>query len=77
MAAGELTARFQGRILPIDVGVADACGRLVARSESHGRPMEPMRRIHRVTAEVHGLTLVTRNASDFEAIVKDILTPWN
>ena len=29
------------------------------------------------TTEVPGLTLATRKASDFEAIVKDILTPWN
>jgi predicted nucleic acid-binding protein len=29
------------------------------------------------TAEVHGLILLTRDASDFAAIVNDILTPWN
>jgi predicted nucleic acid-binding protein len=29
------------------------------------------------SAEVHGLILLTRNASDFAAIVNDILTPWN
>jgi predicted nucleic acid-binding protein len=74
---GELTARFQGRILPIDVDVADACGRVVARSESHGPPLEPRDAFIAATAEVHGLTLVTRKASDFGAIVKDILTPWN
>lgn len=73
----ELTAGFQGRVLPIDVDVADACGRLVARSESHGRPMEPRDAFIAAAAEVHGLTLVTLNASDFEAIIKDILTPWN
>jgi hypothetical protein len=71
-----LTARFQRRILPIDVEVADACGRLVARSESLGRPMEPRDAFIAATAEVHGLTLVTRNASDFKATVKDILNPW-
>jgi predicted nucleic acid-binding protein len=54
---GELTARFQGRILPIDVDVADACGRLVARSESHGQAMEPRDAFIAATAEVHGLTL--------------------
>ena len=74
---GELTARFQGRILPIDGDVADACGRLVSRSESHGRPMKPRDAFIAATAEVHGLTLVTRKASDFQAIVRDILTPWN
>ncbi len=29
------------------------------------------------TATVHGLTLVTRNTSDFEAALKATLNPWN
>jgi len=74
---GEWTARFQGRILPIDVDVADACGRLVARSQSHGRAIEPRDAFIAATVEVHGLTLVTRKAPDFEALVNDTLTPWN
>jgi predicted nucleic acid-binding protein len=69
-------SRFAGRILPVDLGIADACGRLVARSESMGRPIEPRDAFIAATAEVHGLTLVTRNASDFEATVKAIVTPW-
>ena len=72
----DLTSRFDGRILPVDLEIADACGRLVARSESSGRPMEPRDAFIAATAEVHRLTLVTRNASDFEAVVKTILTPW-
>ena len=38
---------------------------LWARSESLGRPIEPRDAFIAATAEVHGLTLVTRNASDF------------
>jgi len=72
----ELTARFAGRILPVDLEVADACGRLVARNESLGRPIEPRDAFIAATAEVHGLTLVTRNAIDFEATVKHVLNPW-
>jgi len=71
----DLTSRFGQRILPVDFEVADTCGRLVARSESAGRPMEPRDAFIAATAEVHGLTLVTRNASDFEATVKAIATP--
>jgi toxin FitB len=29
------------------------------------------------TATAHDLTLVTRNATDFEASVKSILNPWS
>jgi len=72
----DLNSRFQERILPVDLAVADTCGKLVARSESRGRPIEPRNAFIAATAEVHSLTLVTRNASDFEATVKSIVTPW-
>ena len=72
----DLSSRFERRILPIDMAIADACGRLVARSESVGRPLEPRDAFIAATAEVHGLTLVTRNAADFEATVKSVVTPW-
>lgn len=72
----DLIARFEGRIFSIDFEIADACGRLVARSESLGRPIEPRNAFIAATAEVHGLTLVTRNASHFETTVKAIVTPW-
>jgi predicted nucleic acid-binding protein len=72
----DLSGRFEGRILSVDLEVADACGRLVARSESLGHPIEPRDAFIAATAEVHGLTLVTRNASDFEPTLKSILTPW-
>lgn len=72
----ELTARFAGRILPVDLEVADACGKLVARSESLGRSMEPRDAFIAATAVVHGLALVTRNAVLFKATVKHLLNPW-
>jgi predicted nucleic acid-binding protein len=72
----DLNSRFQDRILPVDLVVADACGKLVAKSESMGRPIEPRDAFIAATSEVHSLTLVTRNASDFEATVKSIVTPW-
>jgi toxin FitB len=72
----DLTSRFGERILPVDLEIADACGRLVARSETAGRPIEARDALMAATAEVRGLTLVTRNVSDFEATVKHIVTPW-
>jgi hypothetical protein len=73
----ELLPRFEGRIIPVDTTVADACGRLVARSEALGRPIEPRDAFIAATAEVYELTLVTRNASDFQPTLKTILTPWS
>lgn len=72
----ELPLRFEGRILTVDRAIADACGRFVARSEAMGRRMEAMDALIAATAEVHRLTVVTRNASDFQPIVKGVLNPW-
>jgi hypothetical protein len=73
----ELLLRFEGRVIPVDIEVAEACGRLVARSEALGRPMEPRDAFIAATAEVYGLTLVTRNASDFQSVLKTLLMPWS
>jgi len=72
----DLISRFGGRILPIDLRIADVCGGLMARSESMGRPIETRDAFIAATAEVHGLTLVTRNTSDFEPTLKAIISPW-
>ena len=72
----ELPLRFEGRVLPVDAAIADACGKLVAYSESLGRPIEPRDAFIAATAKIHGLTLVTRNASDFQPTLKTILSPW-
>jgi predicted nucleic acid-binding protein len=72
----ELPIRFEGRILPVDETVADVSGRIAARSESAGRPIEAIDAFLAATAEVHNLTLVTRNESDFKAVLKTMLNPW-
>lgn len=74
--AEDLLARFQGRLLAVDAGVADACGRLIARSESKGRPLGAMDALIAATAECHALSLVTRNVSDFEALGLKLINPW-
>ena len=72
----ELPPRFDGRILSIDHIVADVWGKVVARSEAAGRPIGAMDAFIAATAEAHGLILVTRNVSDFEASIKAIINPW-
>ena len=66
----------EGRILPVDLLTAEACVGLMARSESMGRPIEARDAFIAATAEVHGLTLVTRNPSDLELALKAIIDPW-
>ena len=72
----ELPLRFEGRILSVDQGVAEAWGRTVARSEALGRPMGVMDAFLSATAEVHHLALVTRNVSDFP-LLKIVVNPWS
>jgi predicted nucleic acid-binding protein len=72
----ELPLRFEGRVLSIDGAIADAWGKVVARSEAAGRPIGVTDAFIAATAEVHGLALVTRNASDFEPALKAVVNPW-
>jgi toxin FitB len=72
----ELPLRFEGRIFAVDESVAEAWGKMVSRSEALGRPMGVMDAFLSATAEVHRLTLVTRNVSDFPTL-KTIVNPWS
>jgi len=72
----ELPLRFEGRLLPVDTDVAEAWGKTVSGSEAAGRPMSAMDAFLAATAEVHRLTLVTRNVSDFP-LLKAVLNPWS
>lgn len=72
----ELAARFEHRVLPIDTGVADAWGKIVAHCERAGRSIGAMDALIAATAKCYGLTLVTRNTRDFMHSLKSILNPW-
>jgi predicted nucleic acid-binding protein len=72
----ELPLRFEDRVLPIENAIADAWGRIVARSEAMGRPTSVMDVFIAATAEVHELTLVTRNAAHFDRLLKAVINPW-
>ena len=72
----ELPLRFEGRVLPVDSAIAEAWGRLTASREASGRSIAVADAFIAATVEVHDLTLVTRNVSDFEQAVKAIVNPW-
>jgi hypothetical protein len=71
----QLPLRFEGRILPVDIEVAEEWGKTVSRNEAAGHPISAMDAFLAATAEIHEMTLVTRNASDFP-LLKGILNPW-
>lgn len=72
----DLTARFSGRILPIDAAVADRWGLLTADAKRRGRPMASIDALLAATALHHGLTLVTRNSDDFAQARVPLLNLW-
>jgi len=62
---------FEGRVLPVDTAVALQCAKFHV----------PNRRAERdaliaATAVVHGMTVVTRNVSDFEGTGALLINPW-
>jgi predicted nucleic acid-binding protein len=71
----ELPLRFEGRILKVDHQVAETWGKIVSRCESRGRPIGIMDAFLAATAEIHALTLVTRNVSHF-SVLNAVLNPW-
>jgi len=62
---------FAGRIIPVDITVALRCAELHIPTRRSDRDA-----LIAATAFVHGLTVVTRNAKDFQPIGVTMLNPW-
>lgn len=62
---------FSGRILAIDVAVAQRCAQLRVPNPQADRDS-----LIAATALIHGMTIVTRNVADFENTGVEILNPW-
>ena len=72
----ELQVRFSGRVLSIDKAVADRWGLLAAAARRAGRPLSAIDGLLAATALHHGLTIVSRNISDFANTQVPVLNPW-
>lgn len=68
---GTLESAFADRVLPIDVAVAEAWGRISATD-----PLPAVDGLLAATALVHGLTVVTRDTGPFERAGVPFLDPW-
>ena len=69
----ELPVWFEGRVLPVDLAVADRWGRLLAEM---GRPVPTIDSLLAATALHHELRLVTRNAGDFDYPGLQVVNPF-
>lgn len=72
----ELVLTLGRRLLTVDAEIAMAQGRIRRAAENARRTMPFMDAFLAATADVHGLTLVTRNVRDFEAWGGAIFNPW-
>jgi predicted nucleic acid-binding protein len=63
---------FHGRILAVDTPVARRCAALHVPTPCSDRDS-----LIAATAIVHGMTVVTRNVSDFEPTGVTIINPWH
>jgi toxin FitB len=72
----ELPARFSGRVLPINVAVADRWGVLTADARRKGAAIAAIDGLLAATALHFNLTLVSRNVSDFASTHVLLLDPW-
>ncbi len=72
----ELLSATGSRLLPVDTEVASAWGRLRRRADVARRSMPIMDAFLAATADVHRLTLVTRNTKHFEVWGGPLFNPW-
>jgi predicted nucleic acid-binding protein len=69
----ELPEWFEGRVLPVNLEVADRWGRLLAEV---GRPAPTIDSLLAATALHHELRLVTRNSGDFDYPGLEVINPF-
>lgn len=67
---------FADHILPIDRNIAHLWGDLTAKTATRGRTLHAADGLIAATALHHGLRLVTRNVTDFEATGVLLVDPW-
>jgi len=73
---GSVIIDFGERLLPVDAEIAMTQARIRRTTEHDRRTMPATDAFIAATAEVHGLTLVTRNVRDFKAWGGPVFNPW-
>jgi len=66
---------FKDRVLPVDLAVAECAGEILHHRTSRLGGLADA--LIAATAQVHGLTLVTRNTADFYDAGIKLVNPWD
>ncbi|HYI24687.1 MAG TPA: type II toxin-antitoxin system VapC family toxin [Thermomicrobiales bacterium] len=72
----DIKESYGERIISVDEAIAERWGQLSALVHRAGGQLKVVDGLIAATAQVHGLTVVTRNAKDFEPTGVPIINPW-
>ena len=74
--ANDLVLRFAGRIIEVNLDIAERWGLISAQAKIAGTPLAVIDGLMAATALHHNLTLVTRNTKDVQIAGINTLNPW-
>lgn len=72
----DLVLRFAGRILEVNLDIAERWGLISAQAKIAGTPLAVIDGLMAATAMHHNLTLVTRNTKDVRVAGINTMNPW-
>ncbi|MGA2132191.1 MAG: PIN domain-containing protein [Bryobacteraceae bacterium] len=72
----DLPARFGNRVLPINSEIADLWGTMAGQAQLRGIALAIIDGLMAATAKHHGLSVVTRNVTDFSMWGIPVVNPW-
>jgi toxin FitB len=75
--AMDLPARFKDRLLPVDAETAELWGAFAGEARLKGFSLPIIDGLLAATAKRHELTMVTRNAKDYETWDIALVNPWD
>lgn len=73
---GDLRQRFAGRLLDVDREVAETWGSLMAAARAAGATDSSIDWLIAATALHHGMTIATRDTSNFAKLNLPLVNPW-
>ena len=71
-----IVSEYEDRILPLDRTAAEWAARFRAQARRFGRVLDLGDALIAGTAKAHGLSLATRNISDFAGLDLAVTNPW-
>ena len=74
--SNDLALRFGQRLVEIDAEIAWAWGTLLREAEKQGKKLPVIDSLIAVSANVHGLIVVTRNVQDIARCQAKVFNPW-